>query len=518
MKIQVLTITSRSAALELINDSCFYSPESYQVCLNGITVLCEQKTNVFSLFQLKPDTEYRGEVSVGEEKAEFVFRTKGETAFINAARYGLKGDGVTEDTQKLQAAILTCPPGGTVYVPEGTYLCQSLFLKSDVTLYLDKGCTILGKPEREGYPILPGVIPTTDESKEYYLGSWEGNPLDSFAGLINVIESKNVVITGQGVIDANAYAGDWYINAKVKRIAWRPRLFFTCRSEQVTLHGVTVKNSYSWTIHPTFSKNLDILDITIHNADNSPNTDGIDPECCENVRIIGDKIHVGDDCIALKAGKLFIGKTMQMPCRNVEIRNCLLSRGHGGLVIGSEMSGGAVNVTLTQCLMDHTDRGLRIKTRRGRGKYAVIDGLTFRNVEMDSVLTPFVVNMFYCCDPDGTSDYVQCREPLPVDDRTPKLGELTFEEIRATGAQYAGCWFSGLPEQPIAKITMKNVNISFDPEAKEGEPAMTCGETYTKKLAFRAENVASIHLENVTLEGYEGERLILNHVPDFKED
>ena len=50
---------------------------------------------------------------------------------------------------------------------------------------------------------------------------------------------------------------------------------------------------------------------------------------------------------------------------------------------------------MTQCLMDHTDRGLRIKTRRGRGKNAVIDGLVFRNVEMRHVLTPFVINMFY---------------------------------------------------------------------------------------------------------------------------
>ena len=139
----------------------------------------------------------------------------------------------------------------------------------------------------------------------------------------------------------------------------------------------------------------------------SPNTDGIDPESCKNVNIIGNHVHVGDDCIALKSSKLFLGMKLHVPCENVIIRNCCLSRGHGGLVIGSEMSGGIKNVTVTQCLMDHTDRGLRVKTRRGRGKYAVIDGLAFRNVVMDGVLTPFVINMFYFCDPDGRTDYVQ---------------------------------------------------------------------------------------------------------------
>ena len=62
---------------------------------------------------------------------------------------------------------------------------------------------------------------------------------------------------------------------------------------------------------------------------------------------------------------------------------------------------------VTQCLMDHTDRGLRVKTRRGRGNTAVIDGLVFRNVEMRGVKAPFVINMFYFCDPDGHGPYVQ---------------------------------------------------------------------------------------------------------------
>ena len=96
-------------------------------------------------------------------------------------------------------------------------------------------------------------------------------------------------------------------------------------------------------------------------------------------------IHVGDDCIAMKASKVFLGMKLKKSCEHTVIRNCLLDKGHGGIVIGSEMSGGVKDMVVTQCLMDHTDRGLRVKTRRGRGNTAVIDGLVFRNVEMRGV-------------------------------------------------------------------------------------------------------------------------------------
>ena len=286
----------------------------------------------------------------------------------------------------------------------------------------------------------------------------------------------------------------------------------------MTLHGVEVCNSFSWTIHPTYSDGVNILQLQIHNRADSPNTDGIDPESCKNVNIIGDSIHVGDDCIALKSGKLFLGTVMHTPCENVTIRNCNLNRGHGGLVIGSEMSGGVKNVVMTQCLMDHTDRGLRIKTRRGRGKNAVIDGLVFRNVEMRGVKAPFVINMFYFCDPDGHGPYVQCREAMPVDEYTPKLGSLTMENIVATDAQFAGCYFDGLPEQPIERVTMRDVSITFDPNAKEGQAAMADNRPLVKKLAIYAENVKEIDLHNVKIEGYEGERLHFANVGHFEED
>ena len=100
----------------------------------------------------------------------------------------------------------------------------------------------------------------------------------------------------------------------------------------------------------------------------------------------------------------------------------------------------------------------------------------------------------------------------------PKLGTLTMENIVATDAQFAGCYFDGLPEQPIERVSMKNVTITFDPEAKEGQAAMADNRPFVKKLAIYAENVKEIDLHNVKIEGYEGERLHFANVGHFEED
>jgi polygalacturonase len=280
----------------------------------------------------------------------------------------------------------------------------------------------------------------------------------------------------------------------------------------VVLQGVKVCNTPSWNLHPYFSDNLKFIDLEIENPKDSPNTDGCDPESCKNVDILGVHFSVGDDCIAVKSGKIYMGKTYKKPCENLNVRNCSMNFGHGSVVLGSEMSGGIKNMKVSQCLFNQTDRGLRIKTRRGRGKDAIIDGITFQDIKMDNVLSPLVMNMFYFCDPDGHTEYVYSKEKLPVDDRTPYLGKFVFKNIECDNVNAcAGCFY-GLPEQPIKSITIDNVSFKYAKNPKASRPAMMDGLEEMTGRGIIAAYVDEINLKNVSFEGLKNEKFEFSNV------
>jgi len=514
MKLKEIVKTSRSISIELENDSCVHAPFSYDVYVNGCLAIEHDNQNVISLYNLFPETKYRIEVKIQNDDAplELTVKTKSESVRLNVRRFGAKGDGQHLDSINIQAAIEACPKDGSVYIPKGIYLCTPLFLKSNMTIELDQEAVLIGHTDRSLYPILPGYTMTTDESDEYYLGTWEGNPLDSYASLITGINVENVSIIGKGEFNGNGSEGDWWNEPKIKKGAWRPRTLFLNNCNNVIVHGITVKNSPAWTVHPYFSKNLKFIDMKIENPKDSPNTDGLDPESCENIEIIGVHFSVGDDCIAIKAGKLYMGRKMKTPSKNIIIRNCHMQHGHGAVVIGSEMSGGVQNLDVERCIFEKTDRGLRIKTRRGRGKQGRIDNISFRNIQMQEVLTPFVMNMFYFCDPDGKTEYVWSKEKLAVTEDTPYLGRFLFENIECNKSHVAAGFFAGLPEQPIERIEMRNISVNFCDEAIEDVPAMMSFCNPVSKQGVIAQYVSDLIMDNVTIEGNVGEKYILNHV------
>lgn len=325
---------------------------------------------------------------------------------------------------------------------------------------------------------------------------------------------EDVVIYGEGTINGNASKADWW-GRKYKEV-FRPRLFFVNNCKNVTLTGVKVCNSPSWTLHPYFSENVRFIDLFVENPADSPNTDGCDPESCKNVDILGVHFSVGDDCIAVKSGKIYMGKTYKTPSENLEIRQCLMEDGHGAVTLGSEMAGGVINLTVEECIFSRTDRGLRIKTRRGRGRDAVISNITFRNLTLDHVMTPLVVNSFYFCDPDGRTPYVQSREPYPVDDRTPSIRKMVFENMTCTNCHVAAAYFEGLPEQKIEELVMKNISFSYAENPTAGVPAMSEGVPKSTKRGLFARNVAKLTLENVKMEGQDGKDYELIDVDELK--
>ena len=509
MKFHNLYVSSVSACFELENANPYYAETAYDVTVNGAPALLGVRTNVFSLFDLVPGTEYK--VAVGEETV--VIKTLKESGCLSVKDFGATGDGVTDDTDAIQNAILCCPTNGRVTVPAGTYYVRPLVLKSDMTLELKEGAILLGDTNEEHYPILPGEIHDAQTGKEHQISSWEGNPFPCRQSFISAHYAKNVSIVGRGVIDGNAQNGSWWVDVK-KRTIGRPKLVFFNQCENVRFHGILGRNSACWNFHPFFCKSVHFYDIAVEAPANSPNTDGTDPESCDDVCYIGVRFSVGDDAIAIKAGKMYMGMKYQTPATNHLVRNCLMEYAHGAMVLGSEMSGGVKDLTVSQCYFKHTDRGLRIKTRRGRGKYAVIDGVEFSNIRMDNVKTPLVMNMYYFCDPDGHEEIVWSKEYHPVDDSTPYLGSFLFKDMECTDCEWAAGYFYGLTEQPIGSVTIENVSFTFKEDAAIGQPAMMDYVDKVSKLGLYFNRVKKVTLKNVTMSGQMGDRLITENVDE----
>lgn len=449
-----------SACFELENDAPYYAPVHYTVWLDGEKYM-ESDSNVFSLFSLRPATAYRLKVTGEGMEEELAFTTKAVTAGVNVKDFGALGDGVADDTVTIQAAIHCLPEGGLLHFPAGTYRTGPLALKSHITLSLGEGAVLLGDTDRSHYPVIPGELNDLFTGEPRVYGAWEGNAVPMCQALIFAEHARDITVVGPGTVDGNAQNSEFWTRFKEFAVA-RPRLFFFNRCENVTVHGVIAQNSASWQFHPFFSKQVGLYDISIKAPKNSPNTDAIDPEACDGVDIIGCRFSVGDDCIAIKSGKI--------------------------------------------------DRGLRIKTRRGRGEDCVLNNILFENIRMEGVLTPVAINMWYnCCDPDRFSEYVWSREHLPVDERTPHLGKFTFRRLTCTDVEVAACYIDGLPEMPIDEVNFQDVSFTYAKDARPGKPIMKNYAQEECRLGLYLDNVRRISIKNVTLDGQAGERIVADH-------
>lgn len=500
--INTLFIGSSSACFELGGDAPYYAEKEYDVYLDGKKIYTE-KRNVFSLFGLLPDTEYTA--AANGEKIKF--RTKAETCALCVRDFGAAGDGVTDDTSRIEAAIARLPEGGRLIFPTGTYLTRPITLKSRMTLELEENAVLLGVTDSSLYPVIPAEAVDPKTKKTMITGTWEGNAHPMYQSLLFAENARDINIVGRGTVDGNAQNGTWWQNVSEYSVG-RPRLIFFGMCEGVNIHGITAQNSASWQIHPYRSEDVGIYDVSVFAPKDSPNTDALDPESCRDVNIVGCKFSVGDDCIAVKSGKINIAKKYKMPAENHNIRNCLMQFGHGAVTLGSETACGIYDLKVSRCIFEHTDRGLRIKTRRGRGEDSVIDGITFENIKMNGVLTPIVMNMWYnCCDPDRNSEYVWSRKALPVDERTPRLKRFTFRNITCENCHVAACYCDGLPESPIDEITLENITFSYAEDAAAGRPAMQSFMKPMCRTGMYFDNVKSLAIKNVSVVGASGDDL-----------
>ena len=392
---------------------------------------------------------------------------------VDMAAAGAKQDGKTLNTTLINNTInrLNANGGGTLFFPAGKYLTGAIRLKSNITIELEAGSTLLFSDNFDDY--LPFV-----EMRH------EGILMKSFCPLFYAVAAENITIKGEGTIDGqgkkwwdeffriitdmknngvrdiNKYQAMWekandvkklyaetnedYVSSMQRRF-FRPPFIQPLRCKNIRILGIRITNSPFWTINPEFCENITVDGVTIANP-LSPNTDGINPESCHYVHISNCHISVGDDCITLKSGRDLQARKLGVGEENITITNCTMLAGHGGVVIGSEMSGGVKKVVISNCVFDGTDRGIRIKSTRGRG--GVVEDIQVSNIVMKDIKEEAI-----------TLDMLYSKMPLePLSERTPIFRNINISNVTGSDVLIP-IKIRGLEESPISNITFTNINI-----------------------------------------------------------
>ena len=202
------------------------------------------------------------------------------------------------------------------------------------------------------------------------------------------------------------------------------------------------------------------------------------------------------DCISLKSGKEDNGRENLKPCENITITNCTMAHGHGGVVIGSEMSGGVRRVVISNCVFTGTDRGIRMKSRRGRG--GAIEDIRVSNIIMENVLCPLTMNLYYACGAWGNKSNAD-KSPHPISEGTPCFRNIHLSGITARGVKYAAAFLYGLAEMPLKNISLQDIDISMALTSEVGFPEMADEMDKMGRVGLYIRNVEGLSLDHVRI-------------------
>jgi polygalacturonase len=347
---------------------------------------------------------------------------------FNVLEHGAAGDGVSLDSAALQGAIdaAGAAGGGTVYLPAGTYLSGTLRLRSNVTLHLEAGATLLGSTDIAHYPVTePALRSYTDT---YVCQS-----------LLYAERAERIAIVGRGTVDGQGAA----FKAEPPRWGYRqrPYLIRMIQCRNVRIQGITLRNSAMWVQHYLACDDLVIHGITVRSRVNH-NNDGINIDGCREVRISDCTIDSGDDAIVLKS-------TSDRACENVTVTNCVLSTACNGLKLGTESNGGFRNIVLSGCaLYDIGLCGIALE---------LVDGGTLERVIVSDIVMQNVGGAIFCR---------LGNRARPFKEGQPKPGMGRFRDVRidkviARGVGRTGSSLTGLPGHPIRNLSLSNIDIVY---------------------------------------------------------
>lgn len=354
--------------------------------------------------------------------------------------YGAVADTTRLSTSAIQRAIDACNAagGGEVLVPAGDWKTGSIFLKSNVTLRLENGATLYGSTDIRDY------VPV----KTNYVSLRTHTPTIQ---LIYADKARSVAITGQGTIDGRG--------AAFPKLTWddegitRPHLLRFIQCSDITVSGITLRNSGCWMQHYLACDRLKIQGITVYNRNNY-NNDALDLDGCHDV-VVSDMIaDSDDDAITLKS-------TSPRLCEDITISNCTVSSHCNGIKLGTETNGGFRNIII---------RGVTVKPSAdqstqffgydgGIGHSAIsleiVDGGTMTNVDIADI----TIRGTQCPIFIRLANRARAYSPdVPVEN-IGSISGIRLHDILIDDAGPGGSSITGLAGHPVRDVELRDITI-----------------------------------------------------------
>lgn len=368
----------------------------------------------------------------------------------NVKEYGAEGNEVHLETKAINQAIEAAAKagGGTVYFPAGNYLTGSIHLKSNITLYLDNGATIIAAPAADSSEYDMPEPAINDEYQDYGHSHFHNS-------LIWGEKLHDVAIIGQGMIWGkglvrSGHNGD---NRANKSIA-----LLLCRN--VNIRDITIKHGGWFGILATGVDNL-----TIDNVKMDTNRDGMDIDCCREVHVSNCTVNSPfDDGICLKSS---FALGYARATEDVTITNCIVSgfdegtfldgtykRAYqkyshgtptGRIKMGTESNGGFKNITISNCVFVDC-RGLALETVDG----ALLEDIAISNITMrDITNAPIFIRLGARMRAPDSMHIGECRRiilsNITIYNADPRFGSI----------------ISGIPGHDIKDLQLNDIRIYY---------------------------------------------------------
>ncbi len=322
--------------------------------------------------------------------------------------YGAKGDGNTNDTKAIQAAIDACSDGGSVILSGGSFMSGQIKLKSNMTLWIDKTATLKGIQDNSLYP---AINQHADNANVWLSDVLGGGGWELKEAFVYAEGANNLTIAGGGTIDGN---GDCPIWDHTKDEILRPMALYVAYSNDVRVANVDILNSAMWDFVILECNTVIVDGININTSTFGVNKDGIDICDSHDVTITNSTILCQDDAICPKSGST-------RGVNNMTIKNVTVNGTTGNKIKFGTLTYGA----FTNCLLQ--DIAINGSGRAGLCAISLqgLDGADFSNITFDRINLQRSANAFFLLHSAGKRSH----RPVGAPAKTGSMTGITFSNL-----------------------------------------------------------------------------------------